>query len=225
VKVFAHWALAAGALVLGTGLLATTPAWAASRTMTMEATAYGPSAQDNYPYGATDYFGQPLTAGDVAVDPSVIPLKTCLYITGYNSPNLPSGGFIGEADDEGNAIVGYHVDLFMNAPESQVNAFGIQTVKVTILGPLTNPQASGTAACAGYASSIQGGNPSTGSGSGSGVGFTSQSPSSGNAGSSSHLATQSANHRNVRWWMQHRWIWSAWGGRSWDFGGFRQFNG
>jgi 3D (Asp-Asp-Asp) domain-containing protein len=224
VKVFGHWALAAGGLVLGTGILLTTPAWAAGRTMTMEATAYGPSAQDNYPYGATDYFGQPLTAGDVAVDPSVIPLKTCLYITGYNSPNLPPGGFIGEADDEGDAIVGYHVDLFMNAPESQVNAFGIQTVKVTILGPLTNPQASGTAACAGYASSIQGGSASSGSGSNTASVSTAQNPAS-RVGSSSDRTAQSAYHRDFRWWMRYRWARSAWGGGLRDYGSFHRLNG
>jgi 3D (Asp-Asp-Asp) domain-containing protein len=153
-----HWATVVGGMALGASLLLTGPAFAAGggqgQTLTVEATAYGPSAQDNYPYGATDYFGQPLTTGDVAVDPSVIPLRTCLYITGYHSPNLPPGGFIGEADDEGGAINGYHVDLFMNAPESQVNAFGIQSVKVTILGKAPTTSLSGTAACSAYASEI-----------------------------------------------------------------------
>jgi 3D (Asp-Asp-Asp) domain-containing protein len=145
--------------LVAAGLLATLisvgPALAASggakNTLSMVATAYGPTAQDNYPYGATDYFGRPLVAGDVAVDPHVIPLKTCLYITGYRSPYLPTGGFIGEADDEGGAIQGNRVDLFINGSESQVNSFGIQRVQVTILGPATNPSASGSAACAGYA--------------------------------------------------------------------------
>lgn len=152
-----RWAGWIGSAAFGVGLLAATPAFAAApsslsgHTLTMVATAYGPSAQDNYPYGPTDYFGKPLVAGDVAVDPSVIPLHTCVYVTGYHSPNLPAGGFIGEADDEGNAIQGNRVDLFMNASPAQVSAFGIQRVKVTILGKPTNPLASGTAACAGYA--------------------------------------------------------------------------
>jgi 3D (Asp-Asp-Asp) domain-containing protein len=154
-KRFLRWTPVVGGVVLGAGLLAATPALAAQlspgQTVTMEATAYGPSAQDNYPYGATDYFGQPLTEGDVAVDPNVIPLRTCLYVTGYNSANLPVGGFIGEADDEGDAIQGDHIDIFMNAPEWQVNNFGIQYVRVTVLGPASrNPSLSGTAACQAY---------------------------------------------------------------------------
>jgi 3D (Asp-Asp-Asp) domain-containing protein len=155
-----RWAGWIGSAAFGVGLLAATPAFAAApaslsgHAMNMVATAYGPSAQDNYPYGATDYFGKPLVAGDVAVDPSVIPLHTCVYVTGYHSPNLPAGGFIGEADDEGSAIQGNRVDLFMNASPAKVSAFGIQRVQVTILGKPTNPQTSGTAACAGYAGQI-----------------------------------------------------------------------
>ncbi|EQD34508.1 3D domain protein, partial [mine drainage metagenome] len=82
------------------------------QTITMVATAYGPSAADNYPYGATDYFGKPLVAGDVAVDPSVIPLGTRLYITGYSSPYLPAGGFYAVARDTGGAIQGKRVDIY-----------------------------------------------------------------------------------------------------------------
>ena len=140
------------------GAIASAPAFAASTpgsTISMVATAYGPTAQDNYPYGATDYFGQPLTQGDIAVDPNVIPLKTCLYVTGYQSPYLPTGGEIGEADDEGGAIKGHRVDLYYRGTESQINRFGIQRVTVTILGKPTNPSASGTAACRGYARTVQ----------------------------------------------------------------------
>ena len=167
-----------GGLLSGAAFMAPAPAMAAGQqTLTMEATAYGPSAADNYPYGPTDYFGQPLTAGDVAVDPSVIPLRTCLYVTGYSSPNLPTGGFIGEADDEGGAIKGYHVDLYMNASPAQVSNFGIQHVKVTILGPAHSKTLSGTAACASYAGSIGQG--------GSGSGSTGGSTSGGSAGGTS----------------------------------------
>jgi len=159
--------LLAGAAVMGAAVLTAAPAFAAAtaikapaggaagvpavtRQLVMKATAYGPSAQDNYPYGATDYFGKPLTAGDVAVDPSVIPLGTCLYVHGYQSANLPSGGYLAQADDEGGAIQGAHVDLFMNASSAAVSAFGVQQVQVQVLGPPTNPSASGTAACSGY---------------------------------------------------------------------------
>lgn len=104
------------------------------RTIQMEATAYGPSAQDNYPYGATNFFGQPLKPGDIAVDPSVIPLGTKLRVCGYTSPILPPHCFTGVANDEGNAIVGRHIDIFIAAPDSVVNTFGIQSVRVTVLG-------------------------------------------------------------------------------------------
>lgn len=146
-------AFGAASLVMGSA-----PVWAASlgsSHISMEATAYGPSAQDNYPYGATDYFGQPLTSGDIAVDPSVIPLKTCVEVTGYSSPILPSGGFIGEADDEGDAIVGHHIDIYLNASAAQVSHFGIQAVHVTVLGPPTNSSLSGTAACQAYAAQMK----------------------------------------------------------------------
>ncbi|MDA8344216.1 MAG: 3D domain-containing protein [Thermaerobacter sp.] len=101
--------------------------------MNLTATAYAPTAQDNYPYGAVDYYGRPLVAGDVAVDPSVIPLGTKLWVTGYSSPNLPPGGFLATADDTGGAIKGNRIDIFINASESQVSNFGIQQVKVYVL--------------------------------------------------------------------------------------------
>lgn len=144
------YVFAAGVLA---SLLLAAPTFAAGASgpsLTVEATAYGPSLQDNYPYGPVDFYGRPLVAGDVAVDPSVIPLRSCLYITGYSSPNLPAGGYIGEADDEGGAIKGTHVDLFLNTSPAQVSNFGIQHIQVTVLGPATNPRAAGTAACQGY---------------------------------------------------------------------------
>ena len=104
------------------------------KTIKLTATAYGPSAQDNYPYGAVDYYGAPLKAGDVAVDPSVIPLGTKLWVTGYSSANLPSGGFLATADDEGGAIKGDRLDIYINEPDSIVNNFGIQPVTVYVLG-------------------------------------------------------------------------------------------
>ncbi len=102
-------------------------------TIGLTATAYGPSLQDNYPYGATDYFGRPLIPGDVAVDPNVIPLGTRLWVTGYSSAVLPQGGFLARAVDEGDAIKGSRIDLFINAPEQTVSNFGIQRVTAYIL--------------------------------------------------------------------------------------------
>jgi spore germination protein len=193
-KRLGHWAAASGGLLMAMSLLVP-PVQAAGQTLTMEATAYGPSAADNYPYGPTDYFGQPLVAGDIAVDPSVIPLRTCLYVTGYQSPNLPAGGFIGEADDEGGAIKGMHVDLFMNANPTAVSNFGIQTVHVTILGPAQSTSLSGTAACASYASTIGHGGTSGTGGSG-GTGSTSGSSGTGGSGSTSQSAPVAQNTPN-----------------------------
>lgn len=106
---------------------------ASQETINMTATAYGPTLQDNYPYGPVDYFGKPLKAGDVAVDPRIIPLGAKLYVSGYSSPFLPSGGFYAVARDTGGAIKGDRIDIFINGSESQVNSFGIQHVKVTVL--------------------------------------------------------------------------------------------
>lgn len=104
------------------------------QTIDLTATAYGPSAQDNYPYGATDYFGNALVAGDVAVDPRVIPLGTWLWVEGYSfSPYLPSVGFLAHAVDTGGAIKGNRIDLFVNAPDSIVSNFGIQGVTAFVL--------------------------------------------------------------------------------------------
>lgn len=107
--------------------------WAASVPSTLTATAYGPSLQDNYPYGPTDYFGQPLHFGDVAVDPRVIPLGTRLYISGYHSPFLPPGGFVAVARDTGGAIKGDRIDIYFNGNRSQISSFGVQQVHISIL--------------------------------------------------------------------------------------------
>ncbi len=100
----------------------------------VKATAYGPSLQDNYPYGPVDAFGQPLEPGMVAVDPSLIPLKSRVYVTGYTDPNLPPGGFLGRAMDTGGAIKGYRIDVYMDANAQTVSNFGIEPVTVYVLG-------------------------------------------------------------------------------------------
>ncbi len=100
----------------------------------LTATAYAPTLQDNYPYGPVDYYGRPLVAGDVAVDPTVIPLGTLMWVTGYSfQPYLPQGGFLARAVDTGGAIKGDRLDIFINQSESTVSMFGIQQVKAYIL--------------------------------------------------------------------------------------------
>lgn len=99
------------------------------------ATAYGPSRRDNYPYGATNFFGQPLTPGTVAVDPSRIPLGSTLYVAGYHDPVLPSGGFVAHALDTGDAIKGARIDIYIDGSAATVSHFGVQPVTAYLLGP------------------------------------------------------------------------------------------
>ncbi len=99
----------------------------------LAATAYGPSARDNYPYSAVDYYGNRLVAGDVAVDPRVIPLGTLLWVTGYKSSILPADGFLARAVDTGDAIKGARIDIFINAGASRISSFGIQGVTAYVL--------------------------------------------------------------------------------------------
>ncbi|PWI58831.1 3D domain-containing protein [Sulfoacidibacillus thermotolerans] len=89
----------------------------ANEVLTVVATAYANPGG----YTAT---GAPAGYGDVAVDPSVIPLGTKLYIPGY--------GFA-VANDTGSAIQGYRIDLCFNSVPQAID-FGRQMVKVYILG-------------------------------------------------------------------------------------------
>lgn len=130
---------ALGVPVLSAALLAVGPSLADAQTQApkailMTATSYAPTAKDNYPYPAVDYFGSPLKLGDVAVDPRVIPLGTRLQICGYHSPYLPPGCMMAMAVDEGNAIRGKRIDIFINGTEAMASSFGIQKVTVTLLG-------------------------------------------------------------------------------------------
>ncbi|KUO95763.1 LysM peptidoglycan-binding domain-containing protein [Ferroacidibacillus organovorans] len=99
---------------------------------TFLASAYDPSVSSNGPWGAVDYFGQPLKFGDVAVDPSVIPLGSTLYISGYSDPALPAGGFYAKAVDTGGAIKGKRIDVFLPTTSAALN-FGLENVSVSII--------------------------------------------------------------------------------------------
>jgi 3D (Asp-Asp-Asp) domain-containing protein len=96
----------------------------ADRAINAVASAYG---NESGPY---DYFGNSLHLGTVAVDPSVIPLGTHLFIEGYNNDGLPSGGMFATASDKGGSIKGDRIDIYM--PHNASN-FGLQHVKVHIL--------------------------------------------------------------------------------------------
>ncbi len=88
--------------------------------MTMEATAYLPTDGDGYGITAT---GIPATYGVVAVDPSIIPLGSRLYIPGYGEAI---------AADTGGAIVGYRIDLCMESYDECMQ-FGRRDVTVYVL--------------------------------------------------------------------------------------------
>ena len=87
-----------------------------SEVLTVVATAYA------NPGGITAT-GAPAGYGDIAVDPSVIPLGTKLYIPGYG---------YGVANDTGGAISGYRIDLCFDST-SQAIDFGRQVVQVYVL--------------------------------------------------------------------------------------------
>lgn len=101
-----------------------------SKQLNVKATAYTAAASENGKWGAVDYFGNPLKVGTVAVDSSVIPLGTKLYVTGYDYNGLPSGGMIAVANDMGGAIKGNRIDIFVPGSTATAKSFGIQDVKV-----------------------------------------------------------------------------------------------
>jgi 3D (Asp-Asp-Asp) domain-containing protein len=65
--------------------------------------------------------GMPVGIGVVAVDPSVIPLGTRMYVPGYGD---------GVAADVGSAVQGAVIDLWM--PQAQCMAWGRRTVTITL---------------------------------------------------------------------------------------------
>ena len=70
-----------------------------ARTLTVWATWYTAASAGGYGVTAT---GTTVQKGTVAVDPSVIPLGTSMYIPGYG---------YGTAEDTGGAIIGNMIDL------------------------------------------------------------------------------------------------------------------
>lgn len=83
------------------------------RRLTVTATCYDLSG--------TTATGMPVGQGVVAVDPSVIPLGTRLYVPGYGN---------GVAADVGGAVKGAVIDLWMTP--TQCAAWGRRTVTITI---------------------------------------------------------------------------------------------
>lgn len=104
-----------------------------SKVVNATATAYSSAAEENGQWGAVDYFGNPLELGTVAVDPNVIPMGSKLLITGYTNDGLPVDGLIAYAKDQGGAIKGNRIDIFLPGSREKVSDFGIQNVKVYVL--------------------------------------------------------------------------------------------
>ena len=89
------------------------------------ATAYSPEQPYLSPY---TFSGIPFTTGIVAVDPSVIPLGTYIYVPGF-------GLFL--AADTGGAIVGKSVDLSFDTIREAIQ-FGRRDVTVYVLYKFTD---------------------------------------------------------------------------------------
>lgn len=95
------------------------------QTMTMESTAYSSDPADTLGGGTVTATGQNLLENPmaVAVDPSVIPLGTRLYVEGYGEAY---------AVDTGSAIQGNIIDVHFPTA-AQANNWGRRQVQVTIL--------------------------------------------------------------------------------------------
>lgn len=91
-----------------------------SKVLTMHATAYTTAEGNGDGITAS---GIPATRGVVAVDPSIIPLGTKLFIPGYGEAL---------AADTGGAIQGNRIDLLMDT-KSEAYAFGRQNITVYVL--------------------------------------------------------------------------------------------
>ncbi len=91
-----------------------------SRSLVMKASAYTAHDPGN---GSYTFRGNFLRKGLVAVDPSVIPLGTRLYIKGYG---------YAVADDIGSAIKGNRIDLAYDSRRDALD-FGVQRVTVYVL--------------------------------------------------------------------------------------------
>jgi 3D (Asp-Asp-Asp) domain-containing protein len=95
-----------------------------SREITVKATAYTASCEG---CSGTTATGINLKANPnakvIAVDPSVIPLGSKVYVEGYGNAT---------AADTGGAIKGNRIDVFIPAEQDAIN-FGVKQLKVTIL--------------------------------------------------------------------------------------------
>ncbi|RCX23585.1 3D (Asp-Asp-Asp) domain-containing protein [Fontibacillus phaseoli] len=104
-----------------------------TKTIDVKATAYSSAAGENGKWGAVDYFGDPLQLGTIAVDPKVIPMGTKVLVTGHSHANLPKKAFVATATDQGGAIKGNRIDIFIPGSQQSVSHFGFQDVKLYVI--------------------------------------------------------------------------------------------
>lgn len=104
-----------------------------SSTIKVKATAYSAAASENGKWGAVDYFGNPLKLGTIAVDPNVIPMGTKVLVTGHSHPHLPKNAFVATATDQGGAIKGNKIDIFIPGSPAKVREFGIQDITLYVI--------------------------------------------------------------------------------------------
>lgn len=94
----------------------------------MTGTAYTDSPSENGGYTITA-MGTPLRRGVVAVDPSVIPLGTKVYVVSTDGSYVYGTAV---AEDTGGAIKGNRIDLCIPSA-SETDAFGRRSVLVYVL--------------------------------------------------------------------------------------------
>lgn len=92
----------------------------AGRTLYVEATAYSPFDSDTCSRTAT---GEVLRRGLIAVDPTVIPLGTEVYIPGYGAAR---------AADTGGSIKGHIIDIAFDTYEEAI-AFGRRNLEIYVI--------------------------------------------------------------------------------------------
>lgn len=99
------------------------------KKITMQATAYSTSPSENGGYAVTAK-GNPLKHGIVAVDPSVIPLGSKVYVESTDGSWVYG---VASAEDTGGAIKGNKIDLCYEGSPASVRTFGRRECNVYIL--------------------------------------------------------------------------------------------
>lgn len=93
------------------------------RMLQMTATAYAPGYRDNGPWNDRTYIGTKIRKGVAAVDPTVIPLGSRLWVEGYGEA---------VAEDVGSAIKGNRIDLAF-ADRNKALDYGMKPARVYVL--------------------------------------------------------------------------------------------